>query len=237
MTRFARLTWQVPDPASFAPALAARLGLSAQPGGLAANAWVLDLGSALLEVRPWIREGPADDPAPGGRLMLEPVPGGEEPPGGEGAVADRAAMRLVGIGWATVELDRADDELGPWLGETRASAADADPHLGALLRLRDAGGLPGDAVVLAEPGTEGRLAASLARDGEGPCALWLRPAGGLTAWAAAARARGLHLASRRTGPFGTQVLITGGPVAGPHLLVIDTPRASNPRRSAGTIGP
>ena len=131
--------------------------------------------------------------------MLEPVGrrradarGGGRDRDDEATAAPRP-LRLAGLGWATVELDRAADELGMWLGEAPDPGAPdaADPLLGARARVRDAGGLPGDAVLLLEPSTEGRLAASLARDGEGPAALYLRPAAGLRAWAAAARARGV----------------------------------------------
>ena len=120
-----------------------------------------------------------------------------------------------------------------------ADAPDAtDPLLGARARLRAAGGLPGDAVLLLEPSTEGRLAASLARDGEGPAALYLRPAAGLRTWAVDARARGVALSSRRVGPLGGSVLVGGGPVAGPHLVIVDAHAARASRTPAtGTIAP
>ena len=247
MTRWARVTWQVPDPASFAPALAAQLGTRSQPGGgLGPDAWTLDLGSASLEIRPWLRESPTDDPLPGGRLVLEPVGSGEPTPeeseltADDGVAATERSLRLAGLGWATVELDRAADELGMWLGD--APAADepdtADPLLGARARLRLAGGLPGDTVVLLEPSTEGRLAASLARDGEGPAALYLRPAEALRAWAADARGRGVTLTARRVGPLGGSVLVATGPVAGPHLVIVDSRPARASRTPAtGTIAP
>jgi hypothetical protein len=247
MTRWARVTWQVPNPATFAPDLAARLGTTAQAGGgLGPGAWTIDLGSASLEIRPWLRESPADDPRPGGRLVLEPVGGGEPTPedsevtDGDPPTAAMRLLRLAGLGWATVELDRAADELGMWLGDApEPEAPDAtEPLLGARTRLRSAGGLPGDTVLLLEPSTEGRLAASLARDGEGPAALYLRPAAGLRAWAADARARGVRLSARRVGPLGGSVLVAGGPVAGPHLVIVDT-QAARPSgtRAAGTIAP
>lgn len=242
MTLWARLTWQVPDAGRFAPALAARLGVEASEGGGAPGAFVIGLGTALVEIRPWVREGPADDPRPGGRLMLEPVPGGDEPPaGGVGA-----PLVLAGVGWATVELDRAEAELGPWLGDADGLPGDGaagsvpdshEPHLGAIARIRPGGGLPGERFVLLEPATEGRLAASLARDGEGPCALYLRPTVGLAAWAAGARERGVSLGARRPGPLGQSRLVLGGPVGGPHLLLVDARRPSNCKPAAGTIAP
>jgi hypothetical protein len=245
--RWARVTWQAPDPATFAHVLAARLGTTARAGGgLGPEAWTIDLGSAWLEVRPWLRESPADHPLPGGRLVLEPVGGGEPAPEEADATDDdeltatTRPLRLAGLGWATVELDRAADELGMWLGEAPdPDAPDApDPLLGARSRVRDAGGLPGDAVLLLEPSTEGRLAASLARDGEGPAALYLRPAAGLRAWTAEARSRGVTLSARRVGPLGGSVLVAGGPVAGPHLVIVDAPAARASRTpGAGTIAP
>lgn len=71
----------------------------------------------------------------------------------------------IGVGWATVELDRAARELGIAVAE-----AAADPALGAACRsavLAD-----GTVLVLLEPSTEGRLAGTLARLGEGPHVTW-----------------------------------------------------------------
>jgi hypothetical protein len=240
MTLWARLTWQVAEPATFAPELAARLGVGRVEDGGAEGAFVLGLGTAVLEIRPWVREGPEDDPRPGGRLMLEPVPGGEEPP----EDTDGSSLVLAGVGWATVELDRAESELAPWLGEpeatrgpdgTEAGSVLPEPHLGAVGRVRDVGGLPGECFVLLEPATEGRLAASLARDGEGPCALYLRPTVGLAVWTTAARERGVLLGARRPGPLGDARLVLGGNVRGPHLLLVDARRPSNRKAGAGTI--
>ena len=127
------------------------------------------------------------------------------------------------MGWATVELDRAEAELAEWLAGEAGDPDDdvADPILGARARRRVADGLPGEQIVLLEPTTEGRLAGSLVRDGEGPCALYVHPAGGLDGWLERARERGVGTSSVEAGPFGRSVLVAGGPVAGPHLLVVD----------------
>jgi hypothetical protein len=90
--------------------------------------------------------------------------------------------------------------------------------------------------VLLEPSTEGRVAASLARDGEGPCALYLRPAAGLDAWTEAARERGVTLSARREGPFGDQVLLASGP-SGPHVIVTEGRSPVSGASPAGTIAP
>lgn len=243
MKLWARLTWQAKDPAAVAGELAHRLSVAILPGGLVAGARRLDLGTAELEVRPWIREGPGDHPRTAGRLVLEPVPNGEEPPAaGSGA----GPLLLVGLGWCTVELERSESELDPWLGprpsgvppgvEVDADGLGTDEHLGARVRLREGDGLPGAWMVLLEPSTEGRTAASLARDGEGPCALYLRPAVGMEAWLDEARERGVTAGSHRDGPFGAQVLLAGSP-AGPHVIVTEGRTPVSAAAEAGTIAP
>jgi hypothetical protein len=85
-----------------------------------------------------------------------------------------AGAEVVALGWGTVDLERAMAEVAE-LGGLRWAAA-ADPLLGA--RGLRAGLAPVDLVVL-EPVTEGRLAAFLARNGEGCCALYLTSDGGV----------------------------------------------------------
>jgi hypothetical protein len=228
----ARLTWQAADPAGLAADLERRLGAPVPSG---------------LEIVPWLRESPTDAPTAAGRLVFEPLEEGAIPlPPAAGP------LMLVGVAWATVELDRAERELAPWLapaggepgeaepgGEPEAGEAGAggEPHLGARVRTRATSDLPGGHVVLAEPATEGRLAASLARDGEGPCALYLRPAVGLEAWLAAARARGIAVSRVAVGPFGGSVLVQGAAIAGPHVIVVEGSPHSSPAAAAGTIAP
>ncbi len=240
MTLWARLTWQTREPSATAAELARRLQAPARPGGLVAGARLLDLGTALLEVRPWIREGVDDVPRTAGRLLLEPVPNGEDAPGDFGT-EDASPVLLVGLGWATVDLDRAEAELDPWLGprpenSAAAGAGRPDDHLGARTRPRAGAGLPGSWTILLEPSSEGRVAASLARDGEGPCALYLYPAAGLDEWLDVASERGLTASARRDGPFGLQALLAGAP-AGPHVIVVEGRSPVAALRSAGTIAP
>ncbi len=231
MMLWARLTWQAPDPGGLVADLERRLEISSRPGGLVPGASLLDLGTALLEVRPWIHEGPADREYAAGRLLLEPVPGGEEPPGpGTGG-----AMTLAAFGWATVEVDRAERELDLWLGPP-AGGEGGDEHLGARARLRRGAGLPGEWSIMLEPQREGRAAASLARDGEGPCAIYLRPAVGLAPWSQRARERRLRIGSERQGPLGRQVLLPGRP-DGPHVIVTEGRSPLSPGSDAGTIAP
>lgn len=130
-------------------------------------------------------------------------------------------------GWATVELDRAEASFrvasGPASGPagsvahpaTRAPRYDArDELLGAVARVvRTADQRE---VVLLEPFTEGRLAATLARHGEGFAALYL--IAGARA-AGQARAAGFVLSSIGRGPFGPQRLVLEGPRWGPFIVL------------------
>jgi len=255
MTAWARLTWQAADPAALAADLERRLGpgAAARPGLHGER--VIRLGGGDLHIVPWRREAAHDEPRPGGRLVFEPLdPGADDlaptddgRPGPAGILLAAPPFRLVGVGWATVELDRAEAELDPWLEpapggrdrrdgrEVGRSAGDGtEPHLGARTRVRHSPGLPGEALVLAEPVTEGRLAAALARDGEGPCALYLEPAAGLEAWLMAAAARGLGVSPVRPGPLGPSVLIAGIPT-GPHLVIVDRRERSSAGAPGGTI--
>ena len=146
----------------------------------------------------------------------------------------RAAMaRMAGpdpsltpivLGWATVDLDRAEHAFrAALLGFTVASEdMPDDALLGACCRLiRTA--VPGVATaLLLEPFTEGRLAATLARHGEGPAAVWLRedPAWDPPGSAAEASAPMGRRSSPAQGPFGTEVLLRDGARSGPYRILI-----------------
>ena len=168
--------------------------------------------------------------------------------GASGPVHPNGVGDLAALGWATVDADRA----------TAATQRDADfsfttlpddEHLGA----RVAGSLDRrPATLVLEPATEGRLAATLVRGGEGPAALYLvAGAGGLerlvaAGWAArevpagagaAAGARvAVGAAAIRPGPLGPALLLPGGVAWGPHLLVVAA-AATAEGRTAGTITP
>ena len=217
--RWARLTWRAADPAATATALGHRLGLTA--AALEYGAWRLNLGGEPLDVLPWRRDGTPDEPVPDGRLAFEPLDRVVPVPE---LVAD-TPLSLAAIVWATVDLGRAEAELDPWLLPANPASGDGvapmDRLLGAVVRRRRTAALPGGLLLLAEPSTEGRLAASLARDGEGPCALLLAPSAGLRRWLANARARGVRVGPRRAGPLGHARLLPGPGVAGPHLIVVD----------------
>lgn len=77
---------------------------------------------------------------------------------------------IVGFCWATVDLERTiSDAAVPF------AAAGRDRVLGGSAALVHLGGLD---LLIEEPNTEGRLAAFLARSGEGLCAVYAERAGG-----------------------------------------------------------
>lgn len=141
----------------------------------------------------------------------------------------RTGARPIALGWATVELDRAAASLTGELSLPSDAFQIAAETLALGARCRLARGVltGGASLVLLEPATEGRLAASLARLGEGPAAIWLGVPG-LAATAAALRAVGVAASAERSGPLGPERLILGGPVHGPHRLLIRLPAGTIP---------
>ena len=133
------------------------------------------------------------------QAMLEPVP----------------AAAPVAFGWATVDLDRLQAAIEEAWPGAAASTLDLgeDVLLGARCRHLRPGidGLP--ALVLIEPSTEGRLAATLARHGEGPAAIWVT-------LPSSSPQDGAGRSVAAPGPFGTETLLLDGPVHGPHRLVV-----------------
>ncbi len=112
---------------------------------------------------------------------------------------------LAGIGWATVDAERAKRELDELLAlDDEADEASAhgwveqprDGGLGARVWLRSAPDVADRPwLVVLEPDTEGRLAASLARHGEGVAAVYVG-----------------------AGPYRAGVVRAGGPAWGPHVM-------------------
>jgi hypothetical protein len=130
--------------------------------------------------------------------------------------------RPAAVGWATVDLERAADEFAAdpsFAANVRFAVVPATSLLGAsCLVAREL--LPGGiSLALLEPDTEGRLAATLARHGEGPVAVWLSVPDLDAAAAAMHRAR-IATSASRPGPFGAERLVLGGTIAGPHRLLV-----------------
>lgn len=120
--------------------------------------------------------------------------------------------RPIGVGWMTVELDRVAFELARDLGLSPRDfvpASDSET-LGTRCRVADAVLSGGLSLVLLEPATEGRSAATLARLGEGPWAVWFVADDDVIARASMAR----------PGPFGPEWLLPGGPIHGPYRFLI-----------------
>jgi hypothetical protein len=143
--------------------------------------------------------------------------------GGEALGAAVSRLRTAVVprkavgGWATVELDRAEVEMTAVLsalGRPRVEPAPDERVLGARCRLLRFGG--GREVLLLEPSTEGRLAAALARHGEGSVALYFVVDAGAPG---RARRAGFRLTAEGRGPFGRERLAIVGPRDGPFLVL------------------
>ena len=226
MDRWARLTWQAGDPAQMAQVLGERLGIAPTPSRRAAGAWDLWLGTELLEVVPWRSEQAGDEPTAEGRLLFEPVmqvgasvddaddaDDAHDPDLAAARQQSPSSVTLAAVIWATVDLERAEAELALWLEPLANPAPLVDePHLGARGRVRTTTGLPGGRLVLLEPITEGAIAASLARDSEGPCGLYVLSAPMPQVSDGPAR--------RHDGPIGASVRLRTAVRAGPHLLLL-----------------
>lgn len=200
-----RLRWTSPDPHAAAALLATILG-PARP----ADPMVFLLDRASIEV---VAGTSRDD-----RLELAD----EDGPASLANQEQRAVFGLVAIGIATVDTDRFAAEAG-W----SLSPMPADDILGAF-----ASAVVGHPFVLLEPSTEGRLAATLARLGEGPVSLYLRPLGRtLIEVRAAVAAAGGGTTVVTRGPFGREWAFRGRSAFGPHLIVVEA------SAMAGTIAP
>jgi hypothetical protein len=190
-------------------------------------------------------------------------------PTGEGGPADTATAgvaRLFALGWATVDLDRAaaaspgvrwtvvprDSLLGArgLLGDPAATAGGGEvpgPDVALLLLEPDPVGevvpawRPGSRLLLLEPDTEGRIAAALARHGEGPAALYVAlPAAAIAGARRRLAALGVRPV-RGAGPFGPEMAPAGPPASGPTLILLRLPgpvTAGGPAEGGrGTIPP
>jgi len=146
---------------------------------------------------------------------------------GEGAERLRTIAEIS----STVDLERrlADFRtLGTTAGPSVVDALDAveDPLVGArvlVLRNED-----GQSVALAEPSTEGRLAAALARHGEAHVGTYLEAPFGLDVVRARAAAANVPLSRVATGPFGRSVLVLPGTLTGQHLILVERPAVPSP---------
>ena len=131
---------------------------------------------------------------------------------------------------ATVESERALAELGVAADEIPNLVATAalDPLLGArvIILPPQAAGEP--SIALAEPSTEGRVAATLARHGEGRIGRYVASPVTLDDVRARAATAGIPISRPADGPFGREILVLDGPVTGPHLILCDPVAVPSP---------
>jgi hypothetical protein len=141
---------------------------------------------------------------------------------GAGVAEDAIRIETLAPIWATVELERALLDLDQPI--ERAASAVVDPLLGARVAVMDlADARAPDRLALAEPSTEGRLAAALARHGERPAGRYVAVSRSLAAIARLAAAAGVPLSRPAVGPFGREVLVLDGAPGGPFLILVEAP--------------
>jgi hypothetical protein len=129
------------------------------------------------------------------------------------------SARPVAIGWATVETERAERELADAFGAELAAFVDAPNDLILGARCRTSPLRPVGILTILEPATEGRLAETLARLGEGPAIVWF----------ALAASHGDRSATPSPGPFGPEWLVGRRVRDGRHVLLVED--------GPGTIAP
>jgi hypothetical protein len=217
--------WEAPDPAAVGARLADRLRLPRpDPDD---DRFVLLLGGGAIRVMATGR---------GGRERLTGVStardarsesdeAGPGRAGGSSSGTSGPGARLLGVAWATVDLERGARELAARFdlepGAFRSSVEDG--WLGAAAKVARLGTTN---LVVLEPVTEGRVAAALARFGEGPAGVYFGLPGPATGVV-------------RAGPLGAGALLPGTPPWGPFAIVLAlaAARATHPATSAaGTIG-
>lgn len=196
--------WASPDPGALGARLADRLRLPRPDPD--ADRFALQLAGGILRVA---RAAPGDRERLVAVSVLDDRLAAAPGEAATAALGDPPGVRLLGVAWASVEMARGARELAERFGLDAAAfeLADDDAWLGAAARVARLGR---SRLVVLEPTTEGRVAAALARFGEGPVAVYLAlpgPASG----------------SVRHGPLGAGSLISGSPVWGPFAIVIAHP--------------
>lgn len=194
--RFLDIRWSAKDPDS----LVARLRAS---GFAVESGRVLVFPSATIGI----------DAGTSSTDRLE-IAEGSASPGASTGPHPNGVEDVLAIGWATVDRERYVAGLG--LGAVEQLAD--DPHLAAFVVRH---GLARPLTLVIEPTTEGRLAATLARSGEGPTAMYLGlGSGGMAAFVAAARPGGVPVSTVRPGPLGPSAILLGGVVWDPAIVLV-----------------
>ena len=143
-------------------------------------------------------------------------------------------LRVIATGIATLDLDQAEERARATIAHWAISDAPDDVLLGARCRIvivED-----GPSLVLLEPNTESRLAASLARYGQEPVVSYMSsvvPGDDVVGSAATA---GIRLSPPTPGPLGMSRLVLGGPAWGPHLILVEHLVLGDAEPPPATIG-
>jgi hypothetical protein len=138
-------------------------------------------------------------------------------------VAAGLDLRLVATGSGTVDFERAEAETRAAMDVLRISPGNDDDVLGARCHIVTIE--HGDTVVLLEPSTEGRLAAALAKFGEGHVVDYMA---GNPDTVRAAAAAGVVLSAVARGPFGPERLVLGGARWGPFVVIVEQAATIDP---------
>jgi hypothetical protein len=128
-------------------------------------------------------------------------------------------VRVIGTGIATLDLDQAEERIRATIPHRSITDGPEDVLLGARSRIVELDN--GPSLVLLEPNTEGRLAASLARYGQEPVVSYMTAHVANDDILALAAAAGIAMSKAAPGPLGTARLVLGGPAWGPHLILVD----------------
>lgn len=203
-----RLRWQAGTPRATADRLATVLG---PPDEAIWDHVVFHLANATLEVA---AGPPRGDPAGAADDRLALLP---EDPDQQPSRERPVPVRVAAIGFASVDAQRFAAERG-W----QIISARRDAVLGAAASVVAGEARSGLRGLVLEPDTEGRIAASLARLGEGPAVLYLLPAGGLDEVRKRINRHGGRVTGEGAGPFGRAFALVGGAPWGPHVVVVES---------------
>ena len=143
-------------------------------------------------------------------------------------------LRVIATGVATLDLDQAEEWARATIAHRAITSAPDDVLLGA--RCRIVAVEDGPSLVLLEPNTEGRLAASLARFGQEPVVSYMGSVVPADDVVSAAATAGIRLSPPAPGPLGMSRLVLGGPAWGPHLILVEPLVLGDAEPPPATIG-
>jgi hypothetical protein len=128
-------------------------------------------------------------------------------------------LTVIALGYATLDLDQAEIDAIATIAHDGVRPAADDTLLGARCRIIVA--ITGPLIVLLEPATEGRLAASLARYGQVPVVEYVATRMNGPDIVAAATIAHITLSRPAAGPLGRERLVLGNPPWGPHVVLLE----------------